>query len=327
MRKAVSILLAFVLFCSLPAFSEDIDSLLSPSLSKLYADKTKPLVVCFGSFTYADKGLSSEFSRYLESAVALALQKNRQFELFARDKLEGILETQQLNLSDIFSEKDPVRIGNLKSIKAMLAGRFFDAGKDLEVFLEMIAVETGTVSGSAKVVIPKTLIPRNVSLLPDNYNDAVAVLNELKKIDPNENRNLMVKAWTKRGNGGTYIDGEELVIHFYANSDCYIKIYHIDVNGDMKLIFPNQYHDNNEIKKNVIYSIPDESYGFAFKLGKPFGTEFIKIIASTKQFKDIEESFSSLGKSSKDLITRGLSVQQREAKITEVMLSYTILEK
>jgi hypothetical protein len=49
--------------------------------------------------------------------------------------------------------------------------------------------------------------------------------------------------------------------------------------------------------------------------------------AFTKQFKDSEESFSSLGKSSKDLITRGFSVQQREARISEAMLSYTILEK
>lgn len=327
MRKASTAALFFVFFCAALIFADDMETLLSSALSKLYADKARPMVVCFGTFTYADKDLSSEFSRYLESALALGLKNCPQFELFARDKLEKILETQQLNLSDVFSEQDSARVGNLKNIKAMLSGRFFDAEKNIEVFLELAAVETGTVMGSVKVAIPKTLIPLNVSLLPDNYNDALAVLAELKKIEPNENGNLMVKAWTKRGNGGTYLDGEELIIHFYANAECYIKIYHIDVNGEMQLIFPNQFHDNNEIKKNVIYSIPDESYGFAFKLEKPFGTEFIKIIASTKQFKDIEESFSSLGKSSKELITRGLSVQQREARINEVMLSYTIIEK
>jgi hypothetical protein len=162
MRKASTAALLFVFFCAALIFACDMETLFSSSLSKLYADKAKPMVVCFGMLTYVDKSLSS----------------------------------------------------------------------------------------------------------------ALATLAELKKIEPNENGNLMVKAWTKRGNAGTYLDGEEIIIHFYANADCSIKI-----------------------------------------------------VASIKQFKDINESFSSLGKSSKELITRGLSVQQHEARISEVMLSYTILEK
>ena len=327
MKKASAFVIFFIIIGISAAFGTDIETLLKSSLTALYTDQSRPMVICFGNFTYADKGMGSEFSRYLENHISLALKKCPQFELFAKDKLEDILETQELTLSDLFSEENAIQMGNLKSIRAILSGRFFDAEKNIEVFFELTSIETGTVTGSTNAIIPKSAIPKNISLLPNNYNDALVVLKELEDIQEKEDENLSIKTWIKRGNGGTYVNGEELVIHFYANQDCYLKLYHIDVNGNMKLIFPNQYHRNNMIKKDTIYTIPDESYGFAFKLGEPFGTEFIKVVASTKQFKEIEQSFKDLGKGSEELIERGISVIQREAKLKEAMLSYTIIEK
>ncbi len=327
MKKKFFIMFLLFLTGTVTAFGTDLETLLGKALNTLYRDTAKPMVICFGNFTYADKGLGSEFSHYLENHLTLALKKTPQFELFAKDKLENILETQQLCLSDLFSGQDTIRAGNLKNIRAILSGRFFDAGLNVELFLELTGIETGTIIGSADIIIPKSIIPTNISLLPDNYKDALAVLNELSDIQKDEDENLIVKAWTKRGNGGTYVEGEELRIHFYANQDCYIKMYHIDVNGNMQLIFPNQYHQGNMIKKNTIYTIPDDSYGFAFTLGAPFGTEFIKIIASTEQFADVEDSFKDLGKVSGKAIQKGLSVLPREDKIKEQILSYTIIPK
>jgi hypothetical protein len=327
MRNKSIITLFLLIVCVCTCFAADLEALLKASLNTLYADKAKPMVICFGNFTYSDKNLGSEFSRYLENHLLLALKMCPQFELFAKDKLEEIMETQELALSDLFSQENTIQMGNLKSVRAILSGRFFDAEKNIEVFFELTSIETGTVKGSASTIIPKSAVPKNISLAPGNYNEAVAVVNELGDIQKEEDENLSIKAWTKRGDGGTYVDGEELVIHFYANQDCYLKMYHIDVNGSMKLIFPNQYHKNNVIKKDTVYTIPDESYGFAFKLGPPLGTEFIKIVASTKQFKEVEDSFKDLGRGSEELIERGLSVMQRKAKLKEAMLSYTIIEK
>jgi hypothetical protein len=324
-KKFVIVLFLMMLYTAVSC-GADMKSLLKASLDSLYGEKNRPMVVCYGNFTYADKGMGSEFSFYLEKNLTMVLKNCPQFELFARDKLEQILEMQELALSDLFSEKDSIQMGNLKSIRAILSGRFFDAGSKVEVFLELLNVETGTVAGSAEAVIPKADIPGNISLAPRNYNDAVAVVDKLGNIHESEDENLIIKTWIKRGDGGTYVNGEELVVHFYANQDCYLKMYHIDVKGNMKLIFPNQYHTNNMVKKDMVYTIPDESYGFAFTLGAPFGTEFIKIVACTKQFKDVEESFKDLGKGSGELIKRGLSVTQRKAKLKEAMLSYTIIE-
>jgi len=106
MKRAIAGICLLVLLSAPSGFSENIDSLLQASLDALYGKQNaQPLVVCFNTFTYADRGVASAFSRYLESNLELALQRCPQFELFARDKLEKILETQELALSDLVGAK------------------------------------------------------------------------------------------------------------------------------------------------------------------------------------------------------------------------------
>ena len=88
------------------------------------------------------------------------------------------------------------------------------------------------------------------------------------------------------------------MIRFYANRDCFLKLYHIDVNKNMKLILPNRFYPDNRIRGRRLYRIPDSSHTFTFNLTAPYGTEFIKVIASTVQFEDIEESFRKIGSAS-----------------------------
>ena len=114
--------------------------------------------------------------------------------------------------------------------------------------------------------------------------------------------------------------------HFYANRDCFIKIYHIDVNQEMSLIFPNQVYSNNRIDAKRVYKIPDRTYPFTFELSAPYGVEFIKVIASVLQFKDIEASFEELGTVQKGFVTRGLNVKVKKEQIAEVLINYTIIK-
>jgi hypothetical protein len=80
--------------------------------------------------------------------------------------------------------------------------------------VELLNVETGTVTRKAELLISKDLIPPTISLLPDNYNDALFVLKELSEVANAYNTDFVVKVWTDRGEGGTYREGEELSIHF-----------------------------------------------------------------------------------------------------------------
>ncbi|MBN2532291.1 MAG: DUF4384 domain-containing protein [Spirochaetales bacterium] len=286
----------------------------------------EPLVVVPGNFLYADKGIGSAFSAYVESLLSNALVRSEYFSLFDREHLEQILEIQELNISDMFAGHD-VRVGELKSIDALISGRFFDDEDEVLIFLSLLDIESGLLYGNISFPLNKRLIPPSLSILPSNAEDALDTIEDLDQVGKSEDNVLLVSAWPVRGYGGIYYDSEELVIKFKASDDCYIKIYHIDVDKKMSLIFPNKFHKNNKIDKNRVYTIPDSSYEFTFILGKPYGTEFIKIIASRSQFEDIEDAFVPLGKGSPDTISKGLSRKQREGDLTEVLFSYTILGK
>ncbi|MBW8003316.1 MAG: DUF4384 domain-containing protein [Planctomycetes bacterium] len=326
MRKSLCFLL-LIFFCSLAGYAQNpIQGILADTLHSFASDRPSPVVVSVGNFTYADKEIGSRFSRYLEENLSAVLSRSPGFELFARDRLEEILETLELSLSNLFDQSTVPQVGKLKAIQAIFSGRFFEEGAEVRVFLELVEIESGTLVKKASFGLPRSAIPASVSVLPDNYNDALFVIEELAEVQNADNRDFVVKAWTPRGEGGVYRDGEQLVIRFYANRDCFIKVYHVDVNKNMKHIFPNRFYPNNWIRGRRLYKIPDSSYPFTFELTAPYGTEFIKVIASTVQFDDIEESFQQLGSASGELVSRGLSVKARAEQVTEALTSYTIIE-
>jgi hypothetical protein len=319
---------AFVLLCFLNfgIHTEVIDRIVHDALDQVARNVETPLVVSVGNITYADKGIASPFSQFMRDALGRAMSAHGEYELFDREKLDEILEVQKLSLSGLFDEAGTAEIGKLKGINGIFSGRFFDDGDMVRVFLELTSVETGTVKGSVDVKISKTEIPHSVSVLPRNYTDALYVLEELAEVRNSHNDEFVVRAWSTRGDGGVYRDGEYLVVNFFANRSCYLKIFHVDVNGDMSLIFPNRYFGANRVEGNRVYRIPDSSYPFRFRLHEPYGVEYIKIIASTVQFDDVEEAFTDLGRASKGIVTRGLSVDATESQITETLFSYTIVE-
>ena len=305
---------------------QDIGTYLASCVQRLGAAVNGRLVVSLGTFTYADKKVGSAFSRLLEEGLSTGLSRQGSFELFARDKLDAILTAQELNLSDLVDQETVVPLGRMKGVQALLSGTFFDTPAEVRVYLELVSLETGTVAARAETAIPRTAIPASVSILPDNYNDAMYVLDQLGQVGAIGSGAFEVRAWSVRGNGGTYRDGEQLVVNFFANRDCFVKVYHVEVEGRTKLIFPNPYYRDNAVRGGRICRIPDASYSFTFDLGAPYGTEFIKVVASTVQFTDIEEAFQDMGRVSKAVVARGLNVTAKDVQIAQATFSYTILE-
>ncbi|MBN1797724.1 MAG: DUF4384 domain-containing protein [Spirochaetales bacterium] len=325
--KKKYILLLILLLCLCVLTADVKNQNIRQSLDNIYAPGSQRLVVSLGNFTYADDQMGSEFSKYLEDCISEIVTQCPQYQLFAKHKLEEILETQALNLSDLFEEPSETIIGQLKGVNAILSGRFYSQGSDVKVFIELIDIVKGTYFGKTSFLFPGDEIAQAVLVRPDNYDDAVAVVDKVKEIDKASPGDLTISAWPNRGEGGVYYNGENLVIHFKANRDCYIKIYHIDVHGKMTLIFPNTYHHNNFIHKHRVYSIPESYYGFAFQLGSPYGTEFIKVVASPSQFEEIEAAFEDLGDVAFEKIYQSLTTTQKNEGVAEEMFSYTIIEK
>jgi hypothetical protein len=320
----------FVVIVSLiglmPLTADRIDTALDAEVVKIAAALPKKTVVSVGNIVYADKEIGSSFSNYIQEKLSTALQKNTKFEVFRKDKLDEILKEIKFGMTGLVEEGTAVEPGKLRGLQALFSGKFFDEGANVVIYFDLVSVETGTVLTKSTVKISRNDIPASISILPENYNDAIALLKELTQVNNANASQFVVKAWPDRGKGATYKNGEDMVLNVYSNRDCYIKIYHIDAQKQLTLIFPNQWAGNNQIKKNTLYQIPDESYGFVWKMQPPFGTEFFKVVAQTEPFKDIEDSFEPLGDATKGLVTRGIGTQKRESQSAEVMTNYTIIE-
>jgi hypothetical protein len=85
-----------------------------------------PKVVSVGNFTYADKGIGSAFSVWIQERLGSAVSATPGFELFARDKLNQILKTFELNVSDLFDWERAPQLGSFKAVQGIFSGRFFD---------------------------------------------------------------------------------------------------------------------------------------------------------------------------------------------------------
>ncbi|GAB4368500.1 MAG: hypothetical protein Kow009_05260 [Spirochaetales bacterium] len=282
------------------------------------------LTMAFGTFTYEYTGLGSAFSRYLEEKLITSLQGSQRIKLFARHAVENMDPEFRQVYRDFFKTTD---------VDAVLYGRFSkESSGSVRLRLEMAGLTTGELLGSADITIPSSEIPSRIDLEPPGFARAMDEKQELENLLAASKGSLVVRAVTSRGAGAVYKNGEDLTIHVFVNQDAYLKVYHVDVNGKTQLIFPNQFYSNNKIKGGTMVTIPDAAYPFRFQLGPPYGAEFIKVVASTQQFADVEKAFSDLPGKAKEVMTRGLTVLQKStgssaSEVAEALVSYTIVEK
>jgi len=130
---------------------------------------------------------------------------------------------------------------------------------------------------------------------------------------------------TDRGIGAVYRNGERLKLYLTSNKDAYLKIYHVDVNGVAQLIWPNRFGGSGKIRAGEAMQFPGPNDKFQYLLGPPYGTEYIKAVASTKPFTTMEADFSDLQGSAAAAITRGLSVVSSDATRSEALVVYEIV--
>lgn len=276
----------------------------------------------FGSFTYSNTGLGSAFSRYLEEALTRAITGSKRVKLFARHAVQAMDASYRKVYRDYFQTAEA---------DALLYGQFYEncdcSGGGISLQLEMTSLSTGELLGTVRLLIPDTVVPRNVPLAPPGLARAEDLKISLADLLAVVGENLAVKAVTDRGEHPVYRAGENLVVHVFVNRDAYLKVYHVDVAGKTQLIYPNRFHPDNRVAGGSFVRIPEAHDPFQFRLGPPFGAEFIKVAASTRQFADLEEAFSDLPGPARKALTRGLSVAAADAESAETLLAYTIVEK
>ena len=104
--------------------------------------------------------------------------------------------------------------------------------------------------------------------------DPLVTIANLKQDKPAFN----IDIWT---NKKRYRLGEEIRFYFRSDQDCYLTLVDYEPNGKVKVLFPNQFFQDNFVKGGKTYIIPGKEYGFKLTIEPPTGTERIKAIATT----------------------------------------------
>ncbi|MBC7320998.1 PEGA domain-containing protein [bacterium] len=89
-----------------------------------------------------------------------------------------------------------------------------------------------------------------------------------------------VEVWTDKGNNASYKVGETITIYFKLTQDAYVYIWDINANGEVRLILPNGYRQDNFFRANIVHSIPAPTDKYTLRVAPPYGREVIHVLAS-----------------------------------------------
>ncbi|MDR1978945.1 MAG: DUF4384 domain-containing protein [Synergistaceae bacterium] len=79
---------------------------------------------------------------------------------------------------------------------------------------------------------------------------------------------------------GVYKIGEKITLTFKSDTDAYVTVLDFTPSGQILVLFPNKWVENNFVKAGEEISIPAQGAKFSMKAGGPVGVDVIKAIAT-----------------------------------------------
>lgn len=283
---------------------------LSPLLESMAAGHYKPsLTVGMGSFTYADTGMPTPFARWIEDELRAALTETPHLKLFDKQVAAAMDPSIRAHYEGFFGEG---------RVDCLLYGSYAARGSAVEVRMSLTDLGTGQLIAERRIDIDARRLPEGMGIEPTLQ--AIRTAEILAGIgqgaqagqgagaSQGADQELAISMSTDRGSGAVYRDGERLTLFITSNRDAWLKLYHVDARGVAQLIWPNRFGGSGRIAKGEAMRFPAVGDRFVYKLGAPYGTEYIKAIASISPFSTLEPDFSDLAGPATAAITRGLSV-------------------
>jgi len=239
------------------------------AVDTLAANLKTPTETTIGAFTLTGTNVPSELSLYLTEKITHYAKNNQ-------------------------GRKFKIVEGENKS-KAVLSGFFRKLNDRVNVTIELSTPEKEadgsqifSISLSVLEQIPIAVEPENFNkmFVPSDSNTALATIN----ID------ALLNSPTH-----TYKHGEYLQLRILAESDCYFKIIHINVDNNFKMIYPRNKNDNNSlsasVRRTVFYDPSNKSNNDPDTKNRrilcgPYGGETLVIVASHVQFPNIEQEYN-----------------------------------
>lgn len=95
-----------------------------------------------------------------------------------------------------------------------------------------------------------------------------------------------VEIWTDRGTGSVYRPGERVDVFMQPAYDCFVIIYDIDTDGNVRLLFPYDSRDDGFVRGGEVYRLGMSHYG-GYRVTGPSGIEYVHVLASFEPFRPV----------------------------------------
>ena len=240
-------------------------------------------------FSYNQDGLeaSSAFSEYLAEKVEALLKKANQFNVLPRSEVKEMVLSRDWKVEEA-SPVLPENLGAVAGADAILIGKFEDFKTRIKISALVRDVRSREVISDASVLIPKEAVPTAIAVFSENYGEVsfADLVDEPEDTLDMVLDDIHLEVFVDHSVDNQYKAGENMKIYIKADKDCYIRVLYRDTQGEDLILFPRRETDNDLIKANQTYVIPpDNSYKIVAV--EPYGTECLKVFASTRPFGDI----------------------------------------
>jgi hypothetical protein len=262
--------------------SEAVGKLCDDLLHRLKADKAEHLErITVGRFVYKNTPFVSEFSEFLAGQMQVDLQGR------TSTPVMGLLQATNGDAAAASEIANGPQAPSGGPSRALIWGSFWPSASDARVVHVQVRMdETSSRLLLSAADADLALGDLSVQVEPPDSEKAQGTLNVLEDlrqkvmINPDGRQNFKLSLWLD-GAKQVWKKGEKLVVHIRSERDCNLNLFDVASDGSVQLLFPNQRHPACEIKGGREYAIPDETMGFDFIIGEPFGVDIIVAVATT----------------------------------------------
>jgi hypothetical protein len=284
MKKQLLLVLGFVLASAVSLMAQDVlDTDVKKALDALAAGLSRRMNVCIKEVTLdGTKDMTSEVSRIIRNKIVYHASQNPFFNIVVETR--GPINQNEPQTGRIF-------------------GNYTQDGEMLEVYLTLEI--GGTIRRQQRFFVSiAELKRRKISWLPENVKSleeakrqeqdltrltGTGALDRQTPVPPiigQEKTGIGIRAWFN-DESLTFLHREELEMTIMLDQDGWFKVYTIDTNNNIKMLYPNTVDKNNYLRANSPRDIFENA---KYMLYDP-GVETIIVVASAKPFKNIEEEY------------------------------------
>jgi hypothetical protein len=318
-----------------PAAASVLDARINQAVESLSRSTGRQMSIAVGRIAYEDTSTVSALSAYVKNAINDGVRGKPQgtFRIAGDADCVKLIEARAKSRS----LGKGLTVEPLEAdipVDAIVDGSFFTEGSSLRVTLELVSL-SGEVLAETSFDVPLSeLEQKRLGILPVNGASEISVADFERKqecLEPysdTDDAGRFIFGVTPDDLDGIYYDGESMTMRIYSERDCYFRIVHVDVNGMSQVIYPTTAADNNRISAGEIRKIPDNT---RYRLGKPYGEEYILVAAYDEPFTVQPEPPAQITAAA---VEKGLYVepvssggQPSMSPIATAKFSYTILPK